>query len=37
MESQARQAYYDQLIGLGYTPQEAWAEVSTYTFCEDDE
>jgi hypothetical protein len=35
MESQARQDYYDQLIGMGYTPDEAWAEISTYEFAED--
>lgn len=30
-----RKELYDFLIGLGYTPDEAWEEISNYDLAED--
>lgn len=34
---QSRKEIYEELIILGYTPQEAWAEIEKMDFAEDEE
>lgn len=35
--TQSRKDTYDELVSLGYTPEEAWEQIEQMEFAEDEE